>query len=73
MKTEDKKTLYLLLNEYMNYLMELDDKNIENEKDRNKRGWMIENEPISGVKAQFNHARCIARRLGVEIEWELKA
>lgn len=73
MVLKDKKTLYRLLNEYMNYLMELDDENIENEKDRNKRGWMIENEPISGVKAQFNHARCIARRLGVEIEWELKA
>ena len=68
---KDKKTLYRLLNEYMNYLMELDDKNIENEKDRNKRGWMIENEPISGVKAQFNHARCIVRKLGVDIEKEI--
>ena len=73
MVLKDKKTLYRLLNEYMNYLMELDDKNIENEKDRNKRGWMIENETIYGVKAQFNHARCITRRLGMDIEWELKA
>ena len=73
MVLKDKKTLYRLLNEYMIDLLELDDKNIENEKDRNKRGCLIENEPISGVKAQFNHARCIARRLSVEIEWELKA
>ena len=29
---EDKKTLYRLPNEYINYLMELDDKNIKNEK-----------------------------------------
>lgn len=68
---EDKKTLYRLLNEYMNYLMELDDKNIKNEKERKENGWKIENYPISGVKAQFNHARCIARRLGVDIEKEI--
>ena len=35
---EDKKTLYRLPNEYINYLMELDDKNIKNEK-RLERKW----------------------------------
>lgn len=68
MKTEDKKTLYRLLNEYMSDLLELDKENIKRRKDRKENGWQVENYPISGVKSQFNHARCIARRLGVEIE-----
>ena len=71
MKTEDKKTLYRLLNEYMSDLLELDDENIKRRKDRKENGWQLKNYPISGVKAQFNHARCITRRLGVDIEKEI--
>lgn len=71
MKTEDKKTLYRLLNEYMIDLLKLDEENIKRRKDRKNNGWQAGNYPISGVKAQFNHARCISNKLGVEIENEM--
>ena len=71
MKIEDKKALYRLLNEYMSDLLELDKENIKRRKDRKEHGWQVENYPISGVKAQFNHARCISNKLGVEIENEM--
>lgn len=71
MKLEDKKALYRLLNEYMSDLLELDKENIKRRKDRKEHGWRVENNPISGVKAQFNHARCICNELMVEIENEM--
>lgn len=71
MKLEDKKTLYRLLSEYMVDLLKLDEENIKRRKDRKENGWKVENYPISGVKAQFNHARCIYNKLGVEIENEV--
>lgn len=71
MRIEDKKTLYLLLNEYMNDLLKLNEENIKRRKDREENGWRLENYPLSGVKAQFNHARCIVRKLGVDIEKEI--
>lgn len=71
MKIEDKKVLYRLLNEYMNDLLKLDEENIKRKKDRKEHGWCVDNNPISGVKAQFNHARCISNRLVVEIENEI--
>lgn len=37
MKTEDKKTLYRLLNEYMIDLLKLDEENIKRRKDRKKK------------------------------------
>lgn len=71
MKLEDKKALYRLLSEYMSDLLELDKENIKRRKDRKEHEWQIENNPISGVKAQFNHARCICNKLMVEIENEI--
>lgn len=68
MKIEDKKTLYLLLNEYMGDLLDQDDENVQRQKDRKKNGWKLSNYPITGVKAQFNHARCISRKLEIDIE-----
>ena len=68
MKIEDKKTLYLLLNEYMGDLLNQDDENVQRQKDREKNGWKLNNCQITGVKAQFNHARCISRKLGADIE-----
>lgn len=44
---------------------------IKRRKDREENGWRVENYPLSGVKAQFNHARCIVRKLGVDIEKEI--
>ena len=57
MVLKDKKTLYRLLNEYMSGLLELDEENIKRRKDRKENGRRVENYEISGVKAQFNHAR----------------
>lgn len=71
MRIEDKKTLYLLLNEYMNDLLKLNEENIKRRKDREENGWRVENYHLSGVKAQFNHARCIVRKLGVDIEKDI--
>ena len=72
MNLSEKKTLCKLLNEYMNDLLKLDEENIKRIKDWKENGWQAGNYLISGVKAQFNHARCICRKLGVEIEKELE-
>lgn len=56
----------------MSDLLKLNEENIKRRKDRKKNGWLIGNEPISGIKAQFNHARCITRRLGVDIEKDVE-
>lgn len=72
MYLSEKKTLYRLLNEYMEDLLKQDDENVRRDKDRNEHGWNLNNCRITGIKSQFNHARCICRKLGVEIEKELE-
>lgn len=72
MNLSEKKTLYKLLNEYIADLLNLNEENVRRRKYREKHGWNFNNYPIEGVKAQFNHARCICRKLGVEIEKELE-
>lgn len=68
MNLSEKKTLYLLLNEYMSDLLDQDNENVKRQEDRKKNGWKLSNCSITGVKAQFNHARCISRKLEIDIE-----
>lgn len=68
MNLSEKKTLYKLLNEYMADLLNLDEENFRRRKDREDHGWNLNNCRIMGVKAQFNHARCISRKLELDIE-----
>ena len=63
MDIQDKKTLFRLLNQYMVELMALDNVNQQKEK--------LSSFNV-GIKAQFNHARCIAKKLGVEIEEQIR-
>lgn len=77
MTIENKKNLFSLLNAYMIDLIKEDNENNEKRTKRmaNRMSGAKEYDPeletTSGVKAQFNHARCIAKKLGVEIEKEM--
>ena len=68
MTSNEKIELYRLLQKYMTDLLDDDHENNKNYESRKRNGWQSDNQPISGVKAQFNHARCIMNRLGVQIE-----
>ena len=70
MTLHDKQELVRLLNIYQFELVEKDQENrdyrFKHKDDRYYSGTLY-----SGVKAQYEHARCISRRLGVEINREL--
>ena len=66
MHFSEKKELARLLRVYQNNLLMLDDENAR-ERMSKKTCW---NKYI-GVKAQYNHARCIANALELEIEKEI--
>ena len=69
MNLESKKALCALLHEYMDDLIfkgqtfDYKNWNLDKSKEYQKYG--------NGYKAQFNHARCIVRKLGVDIEKEI--
>lgn len=71
MTLQEISELVRLLNIYQMEMLEQNQKNIEESK-RNRR-WEIGSELVYGVKAQYNHARCITRKLSVEIGKELKS
>ena len=64
MTAKEQRQLYRLLQLYMAELIREDTFNREVRAPHKYLG-------RTGIKAQFNHARCIARRLGVKIEKEI--
>lgn len=69
MTNAEKKQLVSLLNKYMDELAKEDDSNKRMRKDEKASYW----ECKSGVKTQYEHARCIVRKLSVEINKEMWA
>lgn len=73
MKLAEKTELIQLLNTYQNELLEENNRNIRKKNTRysadarHKEGYF----PVNGIKAQYNHARCIVRKLNVEIEKQI--
>ena len=67
MTLKDKMELIRLLNLYQNDLLDA------NEAAKYENGHKWEGKYTFGIKAQFEHARCIAQRLSVEINNSLKS
>lgn len=67
MTNEEKKTLVQLLNKYMDGLA-MDD--TENHRIAKTDKW---HEISRGTKAQYEHARCIVRKMSYEINKEMWA
>lgn len=63
MTDEEKKELVYLLQVYMHDLLSIDKSNQKYKDSDDKWLWYQ-----SGVKAQYNHARCIEKKLAVEVE-----
>ena len=72
MTLKDKMELVRLLNLYQNDLIEANEANIK-EAAKYERGDKWKGDYTFGIKAQFNHARVIIRRLSVEIEKGFKS
>lgn len=72
MTLKDKMELVRLLNLYQSDLIEANEANIK-EAMKYERGNKWKGDYTFGIKAQFNHARVIIRRLSVEIEKGLKS
>lgn len=72
MTLKDKMELVRLLNLYQSDLIEANEANIK-EAAKYERGNKWKGDYTFGIKAQFNHARVIIRRLSVEIENGLKS
>lgn len=70
MTLHDKQELVRLLNVYQSELIEQDRKNREY-REKHREDTCYYGPLYSGVKAQYEHARCISRRLGVEVNREL--
>lgn len=64
MQLAEKQELVRLLNVYQQELLADNDSNIKKKLDND---W----NRVSGVKAQYNHARCIATKLSYQIGQEL--
>ena len=69
MKFKDKQELVQLLNLYQADLLSQADKN---DKERKKHEYSWECNLRHGLKAQYEHARCIVNKLSVEIGKEIK-
>lgn len=72
MTLKDKMELVRLLNLYQSDLIEANEANIK-EAAKYERGDKWKGDYTFGIKAQFNHARVIVRRLSVEIEKGFKS
>ena len=72
MTLKDKMELVRLLNLYQNDLLDANEANIK-EAAKYERGDKWKGDYTFGIKAQFEHARCIAQRLSVEINKSLKS
>lgn len=75
MQLAEKQELIRLLNKYQNELLEENSRNFEREikrKENDSERWKVENFPVAGIKAQYNHARCIVRKLSVEVEKDIR-
>ena len=70
MTLHDKQELVRLLNVYQSELVEMDRKNREYRREH-KDDRYYSGTPYSGVKAQYEHARCIIRRIDVEVNREI--
>lgn len=69
MTIEEKQELVRLLHVYMADLVAANEANMQEAK-RHEHSW--EGHYVSGVKAQYDHARIIASRLAVEVQGGLK-
>lgn len=72
MTLKDKMELVRLLTLYQSDLIEANEANIK-EAAKYERGDKWKGDYAFGIKAQFNHARVIIRRLSVEIEKGFKS
>lgn len=72
MTLKDKMELVRLLNLYQSDLIEANEANIK-EAAKYERSDKWKGDYTFGIKAQFNHARVIIRRLSVEIEKGFKS
>lgn len=72
MTLKDKMELVRLLNLYQSDLLDANEANIK-EAEKYASGDRWKGNYTFGIKAQFEHARCIAQRLSVEINNNLKA
>lgn len=69
MTNAEKKQIVSLLNKYMDELAKEDDSNKRMRKDEKSSYWECKN----GVKTQYEHARCIVRKMSYEINKEMWA
>lgn len=72
MTLKDKMELVRLLNLYQNDLLDANEANIK-EAAKYEKCDKWKGDYTFGIKAQFEHARCIAQRLSVEINKSLKS
>ena len=71
MTLQEKQELVRLLNLYQADLLELNQKNIEEAKTHKR--YELEGDFTFGVKAQYNHARLISKKLSVELGKAVKS
>ena len=75
MSNEQKRELVYLLHLYMHDLIRYDKTNRKKIEDVEKKGgyaWSIP-DLETGVKSQYNHARCIERKLAKDVEETIRA
>lgn len=74
MTTLEKQELVRLLNLYQSELVKKNEENIKeasNCRKKNQPKW--DGEYFHGIKAQYEHARCIIAKISVEIQKDMKS